>query len=393
MNTGTELKHFLTPNRLFPDEAIEEAISFTAEELKKDEYAEARPVVNFSGGKDSFLTLCVVMKALERIGRPERPVLISSFSGYENNDFRPWFNFLLEGLYRRFPSIVVTKNVLASYSCETLGLGFPPTYMPNLRQCNSRWKVLPIDTGYDEIKKRNPGGIVCFAGTRAEESVRRAHRFAAKGRAHEIGTGHFLIQPLAWVKEANLWPYLSANMEEITGVPFAALSDYYATKTRDGCWCCSYCREVLPPFQRFATDYARQAWENRAAYGWETETKEEAKIKRPVYAAKCMRFSLEGRKRAYKDITEAAERFGVRDEYFTPIIEDIIAEEWNYCEYFADRFGKFAGMRHWNAFKDEYLSIMKKPYLLPEVFTITKKKNGGEYHAFKKGNIFFNNLD
>ena len=361
---------------------VSEAIEFAAAQLTKR--PGDLPVVSFSCGKDSLLTLVVVSKALEKVGRsPTELTIATAVTGYEDERFAVWLDYLRSVLFPRFNWTAVTKNPIASYAVETLGLGMPPTNMPNLRHCNLRWKGAPLEFLRRQILDDNGGGdTINFSGTRAEESRRRADRFKEQGRLNIIG-GTPQVSPIAFVSSATLWKYLEGNLDSI-GVDYSRLVEYYKGKTRDGCWVCSYGKEELVGFKLFVRNYQKEAWDSGV---WESIDDLPAGWSPTIYRS--ARVRLEKRKQFYNEIVTAAEGFGCRSQFFTPLIEDFIAESWRFTEQFIDRGAEWAGVRTWNELKDEYQPA--KPYLHDLTFYTKTTKSGRRVDYLHPGAIFFKN--
>ena len=376
-------------NWLFPEvrtspsnlEEVEEAISFTVSELEKE--PSAKPVVSFSCGKDSLLTLLVTTKALEKLGRPRSDLyILTAITGYEDNRFSDWFSYLQESLFPSFNWLATTKNPLCCYANEVLGLGFPPTSMPNLKMCNGRWKAYPLSLSFNILKEKGFKRLH-INGTRAEESKRRADRIKKDGRKAWVHDNYYLT-PLAWVKTSTLWDYLERELGSI-GVEFSKLQEYYKGKGRDGCWLCGYAKEEPSDvFQAWVRYFQAKTWAEHVKNPiWLDRKKDD----RPLNIT--ARASLETRKRLYKEVTENAERLGLRDKYFTPLTEDFIAESWRFTETYLEEGAEHAGVRFWRLKESEYKPL--KPYLKDLAFYQKPLKDGTPVTHLRKGRLVFDN--
>ena len=384
-------------NWLFPEvnkeplDDMSEAEGFLASEFEKNK--EKQIVIGFSCGKDSLATLALATKVLRRMNDKRRPIILTSITKYEQKDFAPWFDYLQSTLFPRYNWLCIKPTELTSYIVETIGIGMPPVNMPNLRACNNRWKVLPLRLG-KKILKEKYGGYMTLSGLRAEESFRRRSRLEESGRASII-SGDLIYQPLAWITTKTLWAWLEENLEEYTGVSFDRLKDYYATKKRDGCWLCSYHNDWsdLTPFQRWVQGFQKEIWDE-ADIVFPTEKKDPGVKRRVIqltpYATRGCRSSLEDRKKWFDKILEADKKFG--EGYIKQIHIDFIHEIWNYTERYKDDYGQYAGVNHWNHYKEDYLPHMMKPYLRDVAFVTKTTKSGKVIDNVRKGIVEFFNI-
>ena len=372
-----------------PLDDINEAEAFLINELERDP---SRPVViNFSGGKDSLGCLALTVQALRRLNDKRRPTILSSVTGYEQNDFFPWFEYLKTALFPSFNWITVKPTAFTSYVVETIGLGKPPVNMPNMRQCNGRWKQYPLQLAKEILTAEN-GKYLSIVGTRAEESPRRRKRLEADGRLGSI-SGAKLCQPLGWITAATLWSWLNDNLEDLTGVKFDRLQDYYSNKGRDGCWLCSYHHDwsTLSPFQKWVQEFQAAIWEkdNNDIFPKLSTKKKHVAHWLNDHATLSCRSSLENRKQWFEEVVAADKRFG--ENYIKPVHIDFIHEIWNYQETYIDDYGLHAATKHWNYYKSDYLPKMLKPYLYPIAFKQKTRRDGSVIDCVNKGEVLFYN--
>ena len=353
-------------------------------------------VVNFSGGKDSLTCLALTEKVLRSLNDPRRPIVATATTGYDLQEYYPWLDYLKSVMFPRFTWLAVKPTPFVSYAVEILGLGKPPTNMPNMRQCNGRWKQNPLKLSANIINRDFGVDRISICGTRAEESSRRLKRLEKDGRAGKI-SGVQLIQPLGWITARTLWSWLEDNLEELTGVSYDRLKQYYSDKGRDGCWVCSYHKDwtTLTPFQAWVQQYQKQVWDDARGNPevFPLAPKEPGKKYAPVwltpYVSKSCRAPLRYRKQWYADVKAAQERFG--EVWIKPVHEDFIKEIWNYQVTYADDHGELAGVKHWNHYREEYLPKMLNPYLYPLAFDQKVAKDGTIYDTLKLGEVDFYN--
>ena len=386
-------------NWLFPEvnkeplDDMSEAEGFLASEFEK---AKEKPVViNFSCGKDSLACLALATKVLRRMNDKRRPIILTSITGYEQNDFAPWFDYLKSVLFSRYDWLCVKPTEFTSYIVETVGLGKPPVNMPNMKQCNGRWKDYPLHLG-KKILEEKYGEYLSVTGVRAEESFRRRSRLEVTGRVGDI-SGHIFYQPLAWITTKTLWAWLEENLEEYTGVSFDRLKDYYANKGRDGCWLCSYHYDWsdLTPFQRWVQEFQAAVWDEAtktnlfSIHKREPGEKKHTAVWLTPYVTHACRSDIEKRREWLDKILEADRKFG--EGFVKQIHLDFIYEHWNYQERYKDDYGRYAAMNHWNHYKEDYLPNMLKPYLYDIAFTHKVTGNGKKIDYIRKGYVeFFN---
>ena len=377
-----------------PLDNMTEAEEFLVAEFDRDR---ERPiVVNFSGGKDSLACLALAVKALKRLNDSRRPTILSSLTGYEQNDFWPWLDYLKTTLFPRFKWLAVKPTPFTSYIVETIGVGKPPVNMPNMRQCNGRWKQYPLQLGRKILTEKWGARYLSIVGTRAEESPRRRKRLEADGRLGSI-SGIKLCQPLGWITAATLWAWLEENIEGLTGVSYDRLQQYYADKGRDGCWLCSYHRDwsTLSPFQAWVQQYQKTIWEQAVAdktlFPLAKRDKQEKinAVWLTPYVSESCRSSIDNRKKWFEEIIAADKKYG--EGLIKQVHIDFIKEIWNYQETYAADYGHYSGMKHWNHYREDYLPKMLNPYLYPIAITSKTCADGTVVDCVKKGEVAFYN--
>ena len=353
-------------------------------------------VVNFSGGKDSLACLALAEKVKEELNDNRELIILTSLTGYEDFFFNNWFKYLKKALFPRFNWLTVKPPLIVSYSVETLGLGKPPIEMPQMSQCNGRWKQAPLDFAYKLIPKNR----VEVCGIRGEESPKRAERLIRYGRVSYF-CSKYLTSPLGYISTPTLWAWLEKELFKYTGVEFAKLQEYYKYKKRDGCWLCRYnkTKENLTPFQAWVQDFNKKVWSERTEGGYykqlEINNYQQMKYKRLKlndYTTATIRAPLSWRKKWLKEVLEA-ECF-YNETFLTKTHLDLIREIWAYSERYKNDFGELAGMAHWNHYKNDYIKYMINPYLRSLAFEEKTLKDGKKIDVVKKGElVFYNKID
>ena len=191
-------QHCVTPEILYKankstlDELEKEAISFIKKIIKC--YPERKPIVSFSGGKDSTVVSYLVRKALKTdevlhifgnttIEYPDTVNYIKRFSG--NNGEIP--------LQENSSSHAFLEM------CELIG---PPSRIN--AWCCSVFKASPIATIINRINGNH--GVISFEGIRKKESVRRRTRrstYLNKKIVHQLSA-----YPILEWKEVEVWFYI-----------------------------------------------------------------------------------------------------------------------------------------------------------------------------------------
>ena len=181
-------------------ESIEEIVASIRERL--------RPVnvVSFSGGKDSTVTLKLVLEALR--GLPYKLYIITSDTGVEIPYFQEYVDQVKGQIAAYITSaginaevVTVRPRVRDSFWVSVLGKGFPAAHM-GFRWCTGVLKINPI-TNY--IKSIAGDDYSVFVGVRAAESPQRAAIYKEK----DYKPGHY-APVLDW-KADDIWTYLLAS--------------------------------------------------------------------------------------------------------------------------------------------------------------------------------------
>ena len=199
-------------------DAIEyEAISFIQKIVK--EYPGRKPVVSFSGGKDSVVTSYLVQKALDTneishifsnttMEYPDTYEYIKRFAG--SNGGIPFYqrssiNDFLE-------------------MCKLIG---PPSMLN--AWCCSVFKASPISQLINEVKSE--AGVISFEGVRRRESCRRRNResiYHNKKIAHQLS-----VYPILEWREVEIWFFILSKQFDFNDA-------YKKGLPRVGCMYCPY---------------------------------------------------------------------------------------------------------------------------------------------------------
>ena len=216
-------------NKSTIEELEKEAILFIKEIIKK--YPERKPIVSFSGGKDSTIVSYLVRKALETdevlhvfgnttIEYPDTLDYISRF--FRNN--------------RGIPFKENSSNHTFLELCKLIG---PPSRIN--AWCCSVFKASPIAGIVNNVNGKH--GVVSFEGIRKKESSRRLNRqktYFNKKIVHQLS-----VYPILDWKEIEVWLYIL-----IKGLDFN--NAYNMGFSRVGCM---YCPNNVPYYEYLIKNY------------------------------------------------------------------------------------------------------------------------------------------
>lgn len=204
-------------NRSTIDKLEKNAIAFIKEIVKS--FSEKKPIVSFSGGKDSTVVSYLVRKAL----RTNKVLHIFGNTTIEYPDTidyvdRFWVNNGKIPLYKN------SSNHTFTEMCKLLG---PPSMLN--AWCCSVFKASPISAIINKINNGN--GVISFEGIRKTESSRRRNRkpiYHNKKIAHQLS-----VYPILDWREIEVWLFILTKNLEFNNA-------YRKGLTRVGCMYCPY---------------------------------------------------------------------------------------------------------------------------------------------------------
>ena len=221
--TDSSPKHCVTPEILYKankstlDELEKVAISFIMEIIKS--YPGRKPVVSFSGGKDSAVVSYLVRKAL----KTDKVLHIFADTTIEYPDT---LNYI-----KRFSKvnggIPFGKNSSDHRFLEMCKLIGPPSMLN--AWCCSVFKASPISQLINEVKSE--AGVISFEGVRRRESRRRRNRepiYHNKKIARQLS-----VYPILEWREVEIWLFILSKQLDFNDA-------YKKGLPRVGCMYCPY---------------------------------------------------------------------------------------------------------------------------------------------------------
>lgn len=234
-----------------------EKIASIKHELKENYLKDSSPwVVTYSGGKDSTMTLQLVLETIAQNPKKEVHVLYAD-TRVEPPPVVDHARRLLEkiGEWAKKYNLPVVLNTLYpelkdSFFVLLLGKGYlPPTRW--FRWCTERLKVRPIKKYIKGIIETY-GRCVVLLGLRAKESVNRDKRLKSRGYSKwmpfEGLKGATIYAPILELSTEDVWKYLLQNQPPWGADNYLLRALYTAGNTscslfcggiRFGCWVCT----------------------------------------------------------------------------------------------------------------------------------------------------------
>ena len=164
-------------------------------------------VVSFSGGKDSTVTLKLVLEALR--GRPHKLYIITSDTGVESPYFQEYVDQVKQQIREYIAAAGINAEVVTvrpqacdSFWVSVLGKGYPAAHM-GFRWCTGKLKIDPI-TNYIKSLIGDEAATV-FVGVRTAESKQRAAIYKQK----DYKENHY-APVLDWTSQ-DIWTYLLSS--------------------------------------------------------------------------------------------------------------------------------------------------------------------------------------
>jgi len=179
-------------NRSILDKREQEAISFVRDIAKL--HADRRPVVSFSGGKDSLVVSYIVRKALGSKS------ILHMFSN-TTTEYPDTLEYIKQ--FRKsnggIPFYENSSDCSFLEMCKLIG---PPSRIH--AWCCSVFKSAPIASMVNQIKRKH--GIISFEGIRRRESIRRRNRdklYINKKIVHQLSA-----YPILDWREIEVWLFI-----------------------------------------------------------------------------------------------------------------------------------------------------------------------------------------
>lgn len=178
-------------------------------------------MIGFSGGKDSTLLCCLVMKMLQRLPiykRTKKVYIVSSDTMVENPIVRDYMHKMSSmigsvGSELNIQSDIIYPNVEDTFWSKVIGLGYPTPEAPGFRWCTERLKIHPMNA-YTLNTIKNNGEVVLLLGVRKAESVYRANNIRSREIEGKLLVPHndidnaYIYNPLTEIPNALVWEYL-----------------------------------------------------------------------------------------------------------------------------------------------------------------------------------------
>lgn len=257
---------------LFDDRHVEQ----TREILRDNWLADSRPwVVAYSGGKDSTLTLQLVLETLTELpaqGQRDLHVL-SSDTRVESPNIAAYIANSLERIRchagsdrLRVHTHLVTPDADNGFWVNLIGRGYPPPTRW-FRWCTSKMKIKPVRATIQWIADHfGQGSVILLLGSRRAESSHRGQRMegrltSSRGlNPHREIANALVLAPIAHWTNDQVWEYLTLHRPPWGGTHREMMQLYRDANagecpvvmdsdtptcggSRFGCWTCTVVKE------------------------------------------------------------------------------------------------------------------------------------------------------
>ena len=201
--------------------------------------------VGMSGGKDSTVTVDLVVRMLLEIDNPTKTVFVQfSDTLMEMDNTIDGITKALDRLEdfakeNNLPIIIRRVKPVAEESFFSLIIGKGYQLPSELRWCTDRLKLRPQNRLQDEFNEEFPDGMIAVVGSRKEESSERAERLTditidGIYKTHDLPKWNMLA-PIEDLSTDDVWEYIFK--ESSLWVDEVALSKVYEDASDDGDEC------------------------------------------------------------------------------------------------------------------------------------------------------------
>lgn len=178
-------------------------------------------MIGFSGGKDSTLLCCLVMKMLQRLPSSKRNktvYIVSSDTMAENPIVRDYMHRMSNmiasmGEELKVKADIIYPKVEDTFWSKVIGLGYPTPEPPGFRWCTERLKINPMNA-YTLQTIKNNGEVVLLLGVRKAESTYRANNIRSREIEGKLLVPHndienaYIYNPLTEIPNEEVWNFL-----------------------------------------------------------------------------------------------------------------------------------------------------------------------------------------
>lgn len=178
-------------------------------------------MIGYSGGKDSTLLCCLVMKMLDRLDPEERKkkiYIVSSDTMVENpivGRYMQRMSNMMKNVEEEYniKTDIIHPEIEDTFWCRVIGLGYPTPEPPGFRWCTERLKIHPMNKYTIDTIKAN-GEVVLLLGVRKAESTYRANNIKAREIEGKLLVPHndienaYVYNPLTEIPNEIVWKLL-----------------------------------------------------------------------------------------------------------------------------------------------------------------------------------------
>lgn len=224
--------------------------------------ADKRPFsVAYSGGKDSTVTMDVVLKALLLIKHMYGEKKIHKTTYVLFSDTLMEMDPVIEGIIKSINKIEefgekhklnlnvkkVQPTIKNTYFSLQIGKGYMMPSRNSKRWCTSRLKIQPQKKAIVNILNNNKDGFIAVTGQRQDESIERKNRMQQQTIDGSFKTHEFkncnLFAPIEHWKVNDVWNHIYNH--KLDWVDSITLGRVYAEASNDG----GECRSLLEGFE------------------------------------------------------------------------------------------------------------------------------------------------
>ena len=255
--------------------SFSEKINKIKREISRVYYDRKRPfIIGFSGGKDSTMTLQIVLEALfDKNDKLKYPIHVIStdtlvetpfFISHVNNSIK-LINEMAEkkGLKDKIIAHKLTPEYKNSFWVNLIGKGYPAPSQ-TFRWCTDRMKIKPVNAFVNQ-RVNDDQDVTIVIGARKDESISRKQLMENYEKnasnlgltQHDSLSGAWVFSPISELTTEEVWMYLKMNQNP-WGADNESLMNMYAQgsdstecptviddktescgNSRFGCWVCT----------------------------------------------------------------------------------------------------------------------------------------------------------